>query len=156
MYLAFADTPTTNTVDAYNTDIYVMHCEDDMGTNWSQALKVNDDVLANSQFFAGIAVDQTSGRVAISWYDCRNDSQNQLTQFFAGVSGDGCTSQPRNFQLNPTASLSHQPTCSTGAADVLNYGDYTGLAFHGGYFFPTWCSFASDICGDLDTAKVRW
>ena len=153
-YLAFTDTQTTSSSDT-NTDIYVMYSDDDNGVTWSTRLRVNDDVTSNSQFFPGIAVDQTTGLIAISWYDCRNDPQNQLTQFFAAVSRDGFATRPGNFQLNSTYSYSHT---SCYDSIILNYGDFTGLAFYGGYFFPTWCSFTNttDNCGDLHTCRIAW
>ena len=55
-----------------NTDIMLQH-SDDNGASWSTAVKLNDDHTANSQFNPAIALDQTSGNVAISWYDTRND-----------------------------------------------------------------------------------
>jgi hypothetical protein len=153
-YLAFTDTQTTNTTDQ-DTDIYVMSSDDDSGVTWSPRLRVND-ASTKSQFFPGIAVDQATGLVAVSWYDCRNDSSNQYTEFFAAVATDGFASQPRNFQLNPTASYSHQSNCFSST--VMNYGDFSGLAYYGGYLFPAWCSFAntSDFCGDIHTCKVAW
>src|SRR5262249_38312255 len=36
-------------------------------------VKVNDATGTSSQFFAWIDVDDTTGNVAISWYDARND-----------------------------------------------------------------------------------
>jgi len=157
-YLAFTDLPTTNLADTNNPDVYVMTSDDDTAVTWSLPRRVNDDTTATGQFFPGIAVDQTSGRVAVSWYDCRNDGQNKLTQFFAAVSTDGFdTAQPRNFQLSPSnGSDSHQTNCYIST--IMNYGDYTGLAFHAGYFFPVWCSFVNttDSCGDIHTCKVGW
>ena len=44
----------------------------------------------------------------------------------------------------------------------MNYGDYTGVAFHGGHFIPVWCSYAYtsgvniDYCGDMHTCRVAW
>ena len=156
VYLAFADTQTTNSND-YNTDIYVMHSDNENRASWSTRLKVNDDSTTNSQFFPGIAVDQTTGLIAVSWYDCRNDSGNTNTQFFAAVSRDGFATRPANFQLTMTNSYSHQSACSLYSY-IVNYGDYTGLAFNSGYFFPTWCSYANttDSCGDVRTCKVAW
>ena len=155
IYVAFTDTQTTNSTD-YDTDVYVMY-SDNESASWSQRLRVNDDSTTRSQFFPGIAVDQTSGLVAVSWYDCRNNALNQQTQFFAAVSTDGLTTaKPRNFQLTTQFSYSHQPTCPTGAPDALNYGDFSGLAFYGGYFFPSWCSFAGDVCGDVHTCRIAW
>jgi hypothetical protein len=129
---------------------------DNDGASWTT--KQVNTTSTQSQFFAGLAVDQTTSRVAVSWYDCRNDADNKATQFFAAVSTDGfSTAQPRNFQLNPTGSNVTTNTCVN--ADV-NYGDYTGLAFHGGYFFPVWASYTdsngSAICADIHTCKVAW
>src|SRR5258706_3336660 len=55
-----------------NTDIRVRFSSDD-GGSWSGTQKVNTDRTKNSQFLPRIAVDQTSGRVGMSWYDARND-----------------------------------------------------------------------------------
>jgi hypothetical protein len=55
-----------------NTDIMLQY-SDDNGTTWSSAARLNDDHTANSQFMPAIAIDQTTGDVAVSWYDCRND-----------------------------------------------------------------------------------
>ena len=97
-----------------------MRYSDNDGASWTQ-VQVNA-ASTQSQFFAGLAVDQTTSRVAVSWYDCRNDAGNKLTQFFAAVSTDGfSTAQPRNIQLNPTAS---DGTFSVQcASSVVNYGD---------------------------------
>ena len=63
---------------------------DKNGTNWTTLVKINTDGTSTSQFFPRIAVDQTSGKVAVSWYDCRADAtNNRLTRFYAAVSSDG-------------------------------------------------------------------
>jgi hypothetical protein len=154
-YLAFADTLTAETWQT-NLDIYVRWSDDDSGATatWSSPVRINDDSTLNSQFLPGIAVDQTSGRVAVSWYDCRNDNQNRLSWFFAAVSTDFATPPPRNCQLSITGSFPIQANCPCCAWQ--NYGDYSGLAFHGGYVFPSWCSFANDSCGDVNSARVAW
>src|SRR6266853_2816570 len=87
LYLVYTDRTITNNVN--DTDIDVKYSSDN-GTNWSTALKVNTDGTNTSQFFPRIAVDQTSGKVAVSWYDCRGDAAtNRLTRFYAAVSSDG-------------------------------------------------------------------
>ena len=45
-----------------------------MGATWSNPVRVNDDAGTNSQFLPFIALDQTTGYIAVSWYDCRNDT----------------------------------------------------------------------------------
>lgn len=138
-------------------DIYVMIWDDDIGCDLVTTAHVITTRRQPVSFFPGIAMDQTSGRVAVSWYDCRNDKSLTNTQFFTAVSTDGFPSRPRNFQLEATSSYSHQSSC-TYDANALNYGDYSGLAFHGGYFFPTWCSYGNvtDYCGDVHTCRIAW
>ena len=59
-------------------------------------VKVNDDTTANSQFFPDIAVDSTSGNIAVSWYDCRLSASNTETQFFSTVSTEVALFPPPN------------------------------------------------------------
>jgi len=109
----------------------------DNGTNWTTQLKINTDNTTTSQFFPRIAVDQTSGKVAVSWYDCRADlTTNALTRFYAAVSSDGgVTFTPSNLQLEPGQS---DTLLSTGYYNSSDYMDYTALAYYGGYFYSAW------------------
>jgi len=45
----------------------------DSGGTWTAPVRVNDDTTALASFFA-IAVDESTGVVAVSWYDCRGDN----------------------------------------------------------------------------------
>src|SRR5713101_3315769 len=58
--------------ESNNMDIMFQY-SDDNGTTWTPPARLNDDHTANSQFNPAIAVDQSTGDVAASWYDCRND-----------------------------------------------------------------------------------
>ena len=53
-------------------DIYVRY-SDDNGTTWSGGARVNDDNTTNSQFLPKISLDQTTGNLAVTWYDSRMD-----------------------------------------------------------------------------------
>src|SRR5437763_1560177 len=55
-----------------NIDIMLRYSDDD-GASWSSARRLNDDTGTNSQINPAIAVDQTTGNVAASWYDARRD-----------------------------------------------------------------------------------
>src|SRR5204863_428552 len=70
-----------------------------------------DDSTTNSQFNPAIALDQTSGNVAISWYDTRNDLgsggsgdtdgiPNNDFQVWATDSANGGTTFAPNFQVS--------------------------------------------------------
>ena len=136
LYMAYADYQA----DFNNTDIFVIY-SDNAGTSWSAPVKVNTDATAMSQFFHRIALDQTSGKVALSWYDCRADTHNIATQFYAAVSSDGgLTFSSPNAQLESGESSVGIVTDSWNQ----NYLDYTGLAYYGGYFYPAWADNSND------------
>src|SRR5207245_2847297 len=61
------------------------------GATWSSRVRVNDDTIGNgkSQFLPRIAIDQTSGNIAVSFYDCRNSPGNTTTELWATISADG-------------------------------------------------------------------
>jgi hypothetical protein len=150
-----------------NTDIELQH-SDDNGATWSPAVKLNDDHTVNSQYLPAIALDQTTGDVAVSWYDTRND-------LGAGGSGDTDGIPNDDFQVWGTDSTDGGATfapnfrISSGTSNAidsnnhLDVGDYTHDAFFGGTFWPAW-SDNSNSTGtnpngtlhqlDLYTAKI--
>ena len=150
-----------------NTDIELQH-SDNNGASWSPAVKLNDDHTVNSQYNPAIALDQTTGNVALSWYDTRNDLgtggsgdtdgiPNDDFQVWGTYSTDGGATFAPNFRISPGTSNATQ---ANGSFDV---GDYTHAAFVGGTFWPAW-SDNSNSTGtnpdgtlhqfDLYTAKI--
>src|SRR5207249_2774509 len=81
LYLVYTDRPSTSSAD---TDIYVRF-SDNNGATWSSRVRVNDDPAGNgkSQFLPRIALDQTSGNIAVSFYDCRNSAGNNTAEVWA-------------------------------------------------------------------------
>jgi BNR/Asp-box repeat len=134
-----------------NDDIMLQH-SDDNGTTWSPAVKLNDDHTANSQYDPAIALDESSGDVAVSWYDTRND---------LGTGGSGDTDGIPNddFQIWATDSTNGGATfapnfrVSRGTSNAIDansffdVGDYTHAAFVAGLFWPAW-SDNSNSTGD--------
>ena len=125
-----------------NTDIYVRY-SDDNGASWSGPKRVNDDATVNSQFLPKIALDPTSGKIAVVWYDARNDLgtggpgdtnglPNDDAQFWGTFSTDGGDSFKPNIQISAGTSNSHD------SGNSIDYGDYTGLSFCGGIAHPAW------------------
>jgi hypothetical protein len=164
VYLIWTQEPKNESDD---TDIMLQH-SDNAGATWSTAVRLNDDATNNSQFNPAIALDQTTGNVAISWYDTRNDLGNGGSgdtdgipnddfQVWATDSTNGGTAFAPNFQVSAGTS---------NAIDTNSFfdtGDYTHAAFVGGTFWPAW-SDNSNSTGDnpngtlhqfdLYTAKV--
>jgi hypothetical protein len=127
--------------ESNNTDIFVRF-SDDSGATWSAPVRVNDDSTVNSQFLPKISLDPTSGRIAVVWYDSRNDLgtggagdtdalPNDDAQFWGAFSNDGQAFTP-NIQISAGTSNSHD------AHNGIDYGDYTGLSFYGGIAHPAW------------------
>lgn len=137
-----------------NTDIFLRH-SDDNGLTWSAPLRVNDDATANAQFLPRIAIDQTTGNIALSWYDSRNDNgqrgpddtdgqANTDAEVYATASVDGGQSVLSNVRVSAGA---------TNAADAnssIDLGDYTGLAFQSGRFFPLWADNSNSTLDNPD------
>jgi Neuraminidase (sialidase) len=159
VYLAY----TEETVNENNDTNIMLRYSDNNGATWTAPLKVNDDTTARSQFFPKIEVDQTTGHIAVAFYDCRNDASgtdaaaNTEAEVFGAVSFNGGVSFAANELISQSSSR------SASFANANDYGDYNGLAFHNNKYFYIWAD-NSNITGDnangtrsspdLYTAKV--
>ena len=153
--------------ESANDDIMLQH-SDDNGATWSAAVKLNDDATTNSQYDPAIALDQSTGNVAVSWYDTRNDLgtggsgdtdgvPNDDFQIWATDTTDGGATFAPNFRVSAGTSN------AVDANSSFDIGDYTHAAFVAGSFWPAW-SDNSNSTGDnpngalhqldLYTAKV--
>src|ERR1044071_676277 len=150
LYLMYTDRPDTSSAD---TDIYVRY-SDDSGTHWSTPVRVNDDPMGNgkSQFLPRIALDQTTGYSAVCFYDCRNSASNNTAEFWAALSTDGAAS----FLPNVKVSEGVSSALATGLlGNKFDYGDYSGLTFFGGVFYPCW-SDNSNSTGDNPDGAMNY
>jgi hypothetical protein len=128
--------------ESNDMDIFVRFSDDD-GATWSSAVRVNDDHTTNSQFLPKISLDPTTGKLAVVWYDSRNDLgtggpgdtdgiPNDDAQFWGAFSTDGGQRFTPNIQISAGTSNSHD------SGNGIDYGDYTGLSFYGGIAHPAW------------------
>jgi hypothetical protein len=147
VYLLYTDEQPNESND---TDILVRHSDND-GGSWSAPVRVNDDGGTAAQFNPHIALDPTTGYVAVGWHDARNDTGSGSgdtngiagddAQYYVAVSRDAGASFSTNVRVSAGTS---------NAADSHNgveYGDYTGLGFAGGVIHPAWAD-NSDSAGD--------
>lgn len=119
------------------------------GTAWSTPIEVNDDgpTSVATQFFPWVDVDQSTGNIAVSWYDTRNDTAlNRKTQIFAAQSIDGGSSFQANVQVSNNSAqfannvnFSDENSTDNGNANPNQYGDYAQIAFLNGTAHPLWC-----------------
>lgn len=125
--------------ESNNTDIFLRYSDDD-GLTWSAPIRVNDDATTRSQFNPAIAVDQTTGNVAITWYDARNSTTNTRAQIFGTVSDNSGGSFFSNVQISTG-------TSDAALAGTFNFGDYDKMDFASGKFWRTWAD-NSNSTGD--------
>jgi len=134
-----------------DTDVETRY-SDDGGATWSPALQVNDDATTNSQFLPKISLDPTTGKLAVVWYDSRNDLgtggsgdtdgiANDDAQFWGAFSPNGGASFTPNLQISAGTSNSRD------SGNGIDYGDYSGLSFYRGVAHPAW-SDNSNSTGD--------
>ena len=137
-------------------DIYVRY-SDDNGATWSAGVRVNDDNTRNSQFLPKISLDQTTGNIAVVWYDSRNDQgtggagdtdgiPNTDAQLWGAFSTNGGTSFTPNLQISAGTSNSHD------SGNHIDYGDYSGVSFFGGVAHPAWSDNSNSTGNNPDGA----
>jgi hypothetical protein len=143
---------TQETPNQSNNDDIMLQHSDDNGASWSQAVKLNDDETTNSQYDPAIALDESNGNVAVSWYDTRNDLgtgrsgdtdgiPNDDFQIWATDSTNGGATFAPNFRVSQGTSN------AIDANSFFDVGDYTHAAFVAGSFWPAW-SDNSNSTGD--------
>lgn len=140
VYLGYTDAPAIGSAD---TNVFVVH-SDDLGATWSAPARVNDDAGANSQFLPHLSLDQSTGMLAMTWYDARNSPANDTAQYFGAFSVDGGATFGANVQLSVGTS---DQANSVAALKKTDYGDYTGNAFVAGRLVPAWAD-NSNSTGD--------
>lgn len=127
--------PKTNRIyvtwsDYRNGDLDVfISSSGDRGRHWSPAMRVNNDPIHNGaeQFFQWLAVDQVDGSVNVMFYDRRRDPSNRKQIVALARSTDAGRSF-RNY------AWTEEPFEAGG----VFFGDYSGLAAHGGRVYGVW------------------
>jgi hypothetical protein len=133
-----------------NTEVLLKYSDDD-GITWSEPVQVND-VPMRAQFLPKIAIDQSTGNLAIGWHDARNDAgdqgvgdtdglKNSDAMYYLTFSVDGGATFAPAVQVSPGVSN------AVAADNLVGYGDYTGLAFVAGVARPAWAD-NSNSTGD--------
>lgn len=115
------------------SDVFITRSTDG-GATWSAPAQVdtNAEPIANGfgtdSYMPGVAVDPTSGKVGVCWYDRRNDPLNYQVQRFCGDSFDaGATFT--GIPMNPTPFAPIH-----GTDDQINpfyFGDYDTVSSDG-------------------------
>ena len=144
IYLVYTDETVNENND---TEILVRTSTDD-GKTWSEPVRVNDDATTRSQFLPYVALDPTSGTVAVGFHDCRNDNgvpgpggtnmiPNDDAEYFGTFTTDGGATWAPNRRLSGGFSN------AAAAANGVDYGDYVGLSALAGKLYTLWADNAN-------------
>jgi hypothetical protein len=111
-----------------DTDVFLVH-SDDHGDHWSPRVRVNGDSLGNGrdQFFPWMDVDPVTGSVYVAFYD-RRATTGVATEVWLATSADGGAT----FTEERISQSSFAPD------PAVFFGDYLGIAAHGGRVRPFW------------------
>ena len=139
IYLVYTDELVNESND---TEINLRTSTDD-GVTWSAPVRVNDDITTRSQFLPYIALDRSSGTVAVGFHDARNDTgvpgvggtnaiPNDDSEYYATYSTNGGVTWAPNVRLS--GGFSNAAAAGSG----VDYGDFVGQDAYGGKFFAVW------------------
>lgn len=156
LYLVYTD----EVADETNNFDVLVRASDDRGVTWGAPARVNDDATTRSQFLPEIAVDRTNGKVAVGWYDARDDDgvvgpasidsvPNNDVRYWGAVSADGGAS----FLNFPVAAGISSAAASGGMNDL---GDYTAVASHGGRVLFGWADNSAALPDNPTRPQTDW
>jgi uncharacterized membrane protein len=142
--------PGTNASSTCKSRIFFSRSTDG-GATWSAPVKINNQSGLNDQFFPWLAVDDTNGKIAITYYDTVGDSTRASTNMYYQSSVDNGVTWSAPFKVT-TASTNE----TTAGADSGNqYGDYTGLDGISNLYFPSWTDRRSGGSEEIWTAAIQ-
>ena len=156
LYLVYTDESTDENND-FNLFVRVSI---DHGRTWGAPVRVNDDTTTRSQFLPEIAVDSVTGKVALGWYDARDDAgvpgsgsldvlANNDVRYWGAISTDGGVSF-LNFPV--AAGVSN----AAAAGSLYDFGDYTAVAAHGGRVHFGWADDSASLPDNPARPKMEW
>jgi hypothetical protein len=117
LFCVFHDVTPGNGLDVF------LRRSSDGGATWSAPQRINDDPagIAADQFLPRVQIDETNGKVAVAWYDTRDDPAHVRTQVYFTRANDGSTFAP-SVRVS-TASTDE----SRAGADPSGYGESIGI-----------------------------
>jgi hypothetical protein len=119
------------------------------GLSWSAPIKINDQAGLNDQFNQWMAVDETSGAIAVMYYDTVGDAARKKTDIWYQSSVDGVVwSTPQKV----TAAMTDESI--SGADSGNQYGDYNGLSAYGTLVFPSWTDRRNNAKEEIWTSRI--
>jgi hypothetical protein len=145
-----ANEPGTNVSSACQSRIWFARSTDG-GATWSAPVKLNDAASPlHDQFNQWLAVDETSGKVGVMYYDTIGDSGRKKTDVWYQSSSDGGATW--SAPLKVTTAETDETVA--GADSGNQYGDYNGMSGYLTKFFPSWTDRRNNAHEEIWSAPV--
>jgi len=143
-----ANEPGTNASSTCKTRIWVARSTDG-GATWSKTM-INNQASLNDQFSPWLAVDETTGRLSVIYYDTVNDAGRKKTDVYYQTSTDGGATWSAATRV--TTAMTDE---TVAGADLGNqFGDYTGMSAYNNIFLPSWTDRRNNAKEEIWTASI--
>lgn len=145
-----ANEPGSNVSSSCKTRIWFARSTNG-GTTWQAPVMINNQASLNDQFNQWLVVDETSGKLAIIYYDTVNDSGRKKTDIFYQTSNNDGTTWDAPVRV--TSAMTDETVA--GADSGNQYGDYNGLSGISALFFPSWTDRRNNAKEEIWTAAIN-
>jgi hypothetical protein len=144
-----ANEPGSNAASTCKTRIWFSRSTNG-GTTWSAPVRINNQAGLNDQFNQWLAVDETTGQIAVMYYDTVADSTRKKTDvWYQSSCDDGVT-----WSAAQKVTTAQTDETIAGANAGNQYGDYNGLSGNAGVLFPSWTDRRNNAREEIYTAKI--
>ena len=141
--------PGSNVNSSCKTRIWFSRSTDG-GSTWSSKVRLNHQSSLNDQFNPWLVVDETTGKIAVMYYDTVGDSgRKKVDVWYQSSSDNGAT---WTSPLKVTTAMTDETI--SGADSGNQFGDYNSLSGIAGNFFPSWTDRRSGGHEEIWSAKV--
>lgn len=143
-----ANEPGANVSSSCKTRIWFARSTDG-GASWSPKVRINHQASLNDQFNQWMVVDETTGRLAVVYYDTVSDPGRKKTDFWYQTSTDDGVTWSAPFKVTTA-----QTDETVSGSDSFQYGDYNGMSGHAGTFLPVWTDRRNNAREEVWTSAV--
>jgi len=144
-----ANEPGTTVASACKSRVWFSRSLDG-GTTWSAPVMINNQASKNDQFNQWMGVDETTGRLAVIYYDTVGDAGRKKTDVWYQTSSDNGATWSAAVKI--TTAMTDETVA--GADSGNQYGDYNSLSIFAGKIFPAWTDRRSGGHEEIWTAPI--
>jgi hypothetical protein len=120
------------------------------GTTWGAPVMINNQASLNDQFNQWMGVDETTGRIAVMYYDTVANAGRKKTDIWYQTSTDNGVTWSAAVKV--TTGMTDETIAGADAGN--QYGDYNSLSIFANKIFPSWTDRRSGGKEEIWTAPI--